>query len=74
MFVEAILVTCGADSCYEEAQTTDIEVFERGGCVVGKMVGPLTDGLLLYEGRCSRNSDRDIKLKSVCLLQLGDIV
>jgi len=45
-----------ADSCYEEAQTTDVEELESGGWVVGKMVGPLTNGLLLYEGCCPYNS------------------
>jgi len=56
VFIEGILVTCGADSCYEEAQTTDVGELESGGWVVGKMVGPLTNGLLLYEGCCPEHS------------------
>jgi len=55
VFIEAILVTCGTDSCYEEAQTTDVEELESGGWVVGEMVGPPTSGLLLYVGCCPDN-------------------
>jgi len=54
--IEGMLVACGADSCYNEAETSDIDQLENEGWVGGNWVGILASGLILFEGLCPEHS------------------
>jgi hypothetical protein len=56
VLMQGMLVACGADSCYNEAETTDIDQLEKEGWVGGNWIGLLANGLILFEGCCPEHS------------------
>jgi hypothetical protein len=55
--LDGSLLTCGHDSCYRQEEVDAPEDAEDGGWVSGKMVGILSDGRILFEGRCPEHRE-----------------
>jgi hypothetical protein len=53
---DGTLLTCGHDSCHREKKANDPTNLDDGWAC-GKMVGVLSDGRMLFEGRCPEHQD-----------------
>jgi hypothetical protein len=50
--LESFLLKCNHQSCHREKEFDALSDSKQDGWVSGEMVGPLTDGRVLYNGRC----------------------
>jgi hypothetical protein len=57
--LDRTLLTCGHDSCYRQKEVDSSEDTDDAGWISGQMIGILSDGRTLFEGRCPEH--RDIK-------------
>ncbi|KOX93396.1 hypothetical protein AMS69_05560 [Haloarcula rubripromontorii] len=55
--LDGSLLTCGHDSCYQQEEVDAPEDAEGVGWVSGQMVGILSDGQMLFEGRCPEHRE-----------------
>jgi hypothetical protein len=55
--LDGTIVTRGCDSCYRQEEVDSPEDAEDGGWVSGHMIGVLSDGRMLLEGRCPEHRD-----------------
>ncbi len=55
--LDGTIVTCGCDSCHRKKEADGAEDAENAGWVSGQMVGVLSDGQMLFEGRCPEHRD-----------------
>lgn len=55
--LDGTIVTCGCDSCYQKTEVDGAEDAENAGWVSGHMIGVLSDGQMLFEGRCPEHQD-----------------
>jgi len=50
--LDSFLLKCNHQSCHREEEFDALSDGEQDGWVSGEMVGPLTNGRVLYNGRC----------------------